>query len=60
MELELVTTDMYMPEMLWLLSLYFIHSQGFEAECVGLYQDNISTQLLSKNGKFLSGKKPSM
>ncbi len=53
--MELVTTDMYMPEMLW--TLYFIQSQGYGAECVGLYQDNISTQLLMKNGQFLSGKK---
>ena len=47
--------DMYMLEMLW--SLYFIQSQGYEPECVGLYQDNISTQLLIKNGNFSSGKK---
>jgi hypothetical protein len=43
------------PEMLW--SLHFIQAQGYEAECVGLYQDNISTQLLIKNGKMSSGKK---
>ena len=54
-ETELVTADMYMPEMLW--SLYFIQNQGYKPECVGLYQDNISTQLLIKNGKFSSGKK---
>ena len=54
-EMELLTADMYMPEMLW--SLHFIQSQGYEAECVGLYQDNISTQLLIKNGKMSSGKK---
>jgi hypothetical protein len=46
---------MFMPEMLW--SLHFIQAQGYEAECVGLYQDNISTQLLIKNGKMSSGKK---
>ena len=46
---------MYMPEMLW--SLYFIQAQGHESECVGLYQDNISTQLLIKNRKFSSGRK---
>ncbi len=34
-ETELVTADMYMPEMLW--TLYFIQSQGYGAECVGLY-----------------------
>jgi hypothetical protein len=49
METELVTADMYMPEMLWLL--YFIQNQGYEPECVELYHDNISTQLLIKNGK---------
>ena len=54
-ETELVTADMYMPEMLW--TLYFIQSQGYGAECVGLYQDNISAQLLMKNGCFTSGKK---
>jgi hypothetical protein len=53
-ETELATADMYMPEMIWLL--YFIWSQGYEPECVGLYQDNISTQLLIKNGKFSGGK----
>ena len=52
---ELLTSDMYMPEMLWLP--YFIQSQGYKPECVGLYQDNISTQLLIKNGRFSSGKK---
>jgi hypothetical protein len=54
-ETELVTADMFMPEMLW--SLHFIQAQGYDAECVGLYQDNISTQLLIKNGKLTSGKR---
>ncbi len=54
-ETELVGADIYMPEMLW--SLYFIQAQGYRAECMGLYQDNSSTQLLMKNGKFSSGKK---
>jgi hypothetical protein len=54
-ETELYTADMFMPEMLW--SLHFIQAQGYEVECVGLYQDNISTQLLIKNGKMSSGKK---
>ncbi len=44
-----------MPEMLW--SLYFIQAQGYRAECMGLYQDNISMQLLLKNGKMSSGKR---
>ncbi len=55
MEMELVTLDMFMPEMLW--SLYFIQAQGYGAKCVGLYQDNISTQLLMKNRRFSSRKK---
>ena len=54
-ETELVTADMFMPEMLW--SLHFMQAQGYKMECVGLYQDNISTQLLIKNGKMFSGKK---
>ena len=41
-ETKLVTADMYAPEMLW--SLHFIQAQGYKAECVRLYQDNISTQ----------------
>jgi hypothetical protein len=54
-ETELVAAGMYMPEMLW--SLNFIQAQGYKAECVGLYQDNINSQLLIKNGKMSSGKK---
>jgi hypothetical protein len=54
-ETELVTADMYMPKMLW--SLNFIWGQGYEAECVGLYQDNISSQLLIKNRRMSSKKK---
>ena len=54
-ETEIVTANMFMPEMLW--SLHFIQAQGYDAECVGLYQDNISTQLLIKNGKMSSGKR---
>jgi hypothetical protein len=54
-ESELITADMYMPEMLW--SLYFIQAQGYKAKCVGLYQDYISTQLLVKNGQMSSGKR---
>ena len=54
-EMELYAANMFMPEMLW--SLYFIQAQGYEGECVGLYQDNISMQLLIKNGKMLREKK---
>ncbi len=54
-ETELYMADMFMPEILW--SLHLIQAQGYEVECVGLYQDNIITQLLIKNGKMSSGKK---
>ncbi len=54
-ESELITANMYMPEMLWLQ--HFIQAQGYRAEWIGLYQDNISTQLLIKNGLVLSRKK---
>ena len=53
-ETELVVADMNMLEMIW--PLYFIESQGYEVECLGLHQDNTSTQLLMKNGRFF-GKK---
>ena len=53
-EIELLTADMFMPEMLW--SLHFIQLQGYEAEYVGLYQDNISTQLRIKNGNMSIGR----
>ena len=43
-----------MPEMLW--ALHFIQAQGYDVAFVGLYQDNISTQLHIKHGKMLSGK----
>ncbi len=33
-ETELVTADMYMPEMLW--SLHLIEAQVYNADCVGL------------------------
>ncbi len=44
-----------MPEMLWLL--HFILVQGYKAECIAVYKDNISTHLLIKNGRMSSGKK---
>jgi hypothetical protein len=53
-ETELIAADLFMPEML--RTLHFIQAQGFSAESVGLYQDNISTQLLIKNGRMSSGK----
>ncbi len=55
METKMIVIDMYMPEMLW--SLYFIQHQGYGIASIGLHQDNSSTQLLMKNGRFSSGKK---
>jgi hypothetical protein len=49
-ETKLVGAEMFMPEMLW--SPYTIQLQGYEAKCITLYQDNISSQLLMKNGLF--------
>ncbi len=54
-ETDFVVGDMFMPEMLW--SLHFMQEQGYETECVGLCQDNISIQLLIKNRQMSSGKK---
>jgi hypothetical protein len=54
-ETKLITVDMNMPEMLW--SMHFIQVQGYSTECVGLYQDNISMQLMTKNGCMSSGKR---
>jgi hypothetical protein len=54
-ETELLAADMYVPEMLW--SLHFIQAQGYKSECMRLYQDNISSQLLIKNGRMSSGRK---
>jgi hypothetical protein len=51
----LFTADMYMPKMLW--SLHFMQAQGYEVECIGLYQNNTSTQLVIKTGKMSSRKK---
>ena len=50
-----VAADMYMPDMLWML--HFIQEQGYKAECVKLYQDNISAQLLmGKKTKHINAK----
>jgi hypothetical protein len=55
MEIELLVADMYVPKMIW--SLNFIQAQGYKTECVGLYQNSLSSQLLIKNGRMSSGKK---
>ena len=44
-----------MPQVLW--SLYFVQAQGYDVTHAEVMQDNLSTQLLAKNGKFSSSKK---
>ncbi len=48
-ETELVATDDYMPPLLW--TNHFLRAQQFECSDTVLYQDNMSTILLEKNGK---------
>jgi hypothetical protein len=55
-EIELAGADMYIPEIF--LPLYFIKAQGYGVECIDLYQDKNSTQLLMKNGLSFNGTKP--
>ena len=54
-ESEIVVVDRYMPQMLW--SLYFAREQGYDIKNIKLHQDNISAQLLERNGKFSSSSK---
>ena len=54
-ETELVSADMFLPEILW--SLHFITAQGYEVQHVELYQDNISAQMLEINGSLSSSRK---
>ena len=54
-EAELVGIDDAVPDMMW--SFYFIRAQGYDVSHVVLYQDNKSTILLAKNGKFSSSKR---
>lgn len=54
-ETELVTVDQFMPQVLW--SLYFAQDQGCDVTHAEILQDNLSTQLLAKNGKLSSTKR---
>ena len=54
-ETELVSVDDCMPYILWVL--YFITAQGYPVDENILYQDNISSIHLEKNGKASSSKR---
>jgi hypothetical protein len=55
-ETELLTADMFIPEILW--TLQFMQAQGYKAECIGPYQDIVSTWILIKNVRMQSRKRP--
>ena len=54
-EAELVGCDDVIGQIIW--TNYFLEWQGYECNNTILYQDNKSTILLAKNGKFSSGKR---
>lgn len=54
-EAELVAVDDVMPMVLW--TWYFLKAQGYEVNDSRIYQDNMSSILLEKNGRASSGKR---
>ena len=54
-EAELVGINDVLSQVLW--TRYFMQSQGYAVHPTKLYQDNMSTILLSKNGKASSSKR---
>ena len=54
-ETELVAVDDVMPQILW--TKYFLRSQGYKTDPSRIYQDNLSTMLLAKNGRRSSGRR---
>jgi hypothetical protein len=54
-EAELVGVADVMPMMLW--TRYFLQAQGYDVGKTKLYQDNMSSMLLEKNGRASSGKR---
>ena len=54
-EAELVAADDVLPQLLWTRN--FMIGQGYGVENNILYQDNLSTMLLERNGKASSGKR---
>jgi hypothetical protein len=53
-EAELVAVNDIMPMVLW--TRYFLKAQGYEVNDSKIYQDNMSSILLEKNGRASSGK----
>lgn len=53
-EAELVAVNDVMPMVLW--TRYFLDAQGYEVKDSKIYQDNMSSILLEKNGRASSGK----
>jgi hypothetical protein len=54
-EAELVAVDDVMPMILW--TRYFLNAQGYKVNDSKIYQDNMSSILLEKNGRASSGKR---
>eukprot|EP00957_Ditylum_brightwellii_P147965 11266660-Ditylum_brightwellii.AAC.1 len=54
-ENKLIGIDDAMPHVLW--TPYLLWGQGYEVNCVKIYQDNLSAMLLEKNGKWSSTKR---
>ena len=52
--MELMDTDDVMPQLLW--TRYFLEAWGYRIGLSKMYQDNMSTIILDKNGKVSSGK----
>ena len=52
---ELVGTDDVLPQVLW--TNYFLEAQGFKTNGTVMYQDNLSTIQMLKNGKASSTKR---
>jgi hypothetical protein len=54
-EAEVVGVADVMPMILW--TRYFLEAQGYDVEKTKVYQDNMSSILLEKNGRASSGKR---
>ena len=54
-ESELVAVDDVMPHILWTKN--FLRSQGYKTDPSRVYQDNLSTMLLAKNGRRSAGRR---
>jgi len=54
-ETEVVSIDDFMPAICW--SRFFLEAQGYGVKDSIVYQDNMSSILLEKNGKASSGKR---